>query len=232
MTKNLTLAGNNSTIDGSKSELIPIIGDNRHLTTVILRDLVIRDCARVYDNANLVIEGCKFINSELDAHGCNVLVKNTIFERCVNGTDSGEGGAISLHKVTGVLDNCSFIGNSAFRNSSWCGGSGGGLYIDNSTITLIDPIIMDNIACTGGGICVSDSDLTIYGGRIEYNRAIPINYTEPVRYFGGEGGAIFSSNSKLSLFQTSIVQNPSRQGNSIWAIDGSDIRLMDSRIMP
>lgn len=42
--------------------------------------------------------------------------------------------------------------------------------------TLIGPYTADNTAAFDGSIYISDSTLTIYGGRIMYDRAIPINY--------------------------------------------------------
>jgi hypothetical protein len=186
---------------------------------------------QIYDDANLIIENCRFINSELDAHNCTIFVKNSSFSRSVNGTNAGEGGAISLYKVMGILDNCTFINSSAFHNDTWVGGSGGGLYIDKSIVTLIDPIIMGNIASTGGGICVADSNLTIHDGRIMYNRALPINYTNPVSYFGGVGGAISAVRSKITLDNTIISGNRARVAAAINSTKDSEIRLVGNVVM-
>ena len=163
VSNNVTIvgAGGNATIDGSRLDGLLKIGDSKRRTTVTLKDLVIRNCTRLYNCANLIIENCRFIGSELDADDCTILVKNSSFTRSINGTKVGEGGAVSLYKVAGVFDHCAFVGNSAFRNGTWSGGSGGGLHIANSTVTLIEPLIASNVAAFGGGIGVVDSDLTM-----------------------------------------------------------------------
>ena len=97
-------------------------------------------------------------------------------------------GGITLYHITGVMSNCQFLGNEAYQNTSSCnGGTGGGLTVSNSNIILDDPVIEGNMAAWGGGIAVSDSTLRVNGGKISNNLANPINYTNPVRYFGGIG---------------------------------------------
>ena len=61
----------------------------------------------------------------------------------------------------------------------------------NSNMILLNPIIDSNFASSAGGICLVNSDLVVKGGRITNNQGrYPINYTNPVDFFSGEGGAI------------------------------------------
>ncbi len=179
--------------------------------------------------ANLVIDHCRFIGSDLEADNCTLVVKNSTFENSVNGHPVGFGGAASLNKVTGVFDHCSFIKNSAYRSGDWNGGSGGAMWVRNSTITLIDPEIRGNKACTGGGLCVIDSTVMVYGGNITDNRAVEVDI--PTAKFGGNASAIdIIGNSKAALVGTFAADNhrdhgPSITANSGLCIIGSKVEL-------
>ena len=64
-----------------------------------------------------------------------------------------------------------------------------------------------------------------------HNSALPINYTNPVDYFGGDGGAIDAVRSKVLLAHVFVVDNRARHNQVIKAYD-SDIRQINSLILP
>jgi hypothetical protein len=231
--KNVTIVGtdDNATIDGSYLEHIPAIGDRNRSTIVTFKDLVVRNCSRFYTTANLVIDHCRFIGSDLEANNCTLLIKNSTFEHSVNGNPIGFGGAASLDKVAGIFDHCKFIKNSAYRSGDWNGGSGGALWVRNSTIALIDPEIRENKACTGGGLCVIDSTIMVYGGNIADNHALEVNI--PTAKFGGIGAAIdVIGKSKVVLAGTSITGNHGDHEPSIAVEQNSDLRIIGSQAEP
>ena len=184
--KNVTLVGPNATIDGTKSELIPQVRDRNRHTTVTLKGLTFRNCLSLNNYDNLIIGDCQFIDSWLDIHGSSILVKNSTFRHCVNGSSVGFGGAINLYNSSAMFDHCAFVNNSAYRTGTWNGSSGGTMRINRSTTALIEPIIERNLAAYGGGICAVDSDLFIYGGRIIHNEAREVNLS-PTSKLGGVG---------------------------------------------
>lgn len=231
LNKNLTIAGA-GTIDGSEIKDRPEIGTSGKHNAVVLKDLVIRDFTMIRDKANLVIENCSFVRSQLIATDCTLQVKNSSFSNSVNGTNIGDGGAVSLHKVAAVFDHCTFTENSAFRNGTWSGGSGGAMIIGgNSTITLIEPLIQDNIAAFGGAICITNSTMAINGGKIMRNHARPVNYTNPISYFGGIGGAIDVIHSIVTLDNTIISGNLARVAAAINSTKDSEVRLLGNVVM-
>ncbi len=191
---------------------------------------MVRNCPRFYTMANLVIDHCRFIGSDLEADNCTLVVKNSTFENSVNGHPVGFGGAASLNKVTGVFDHCSFIKNSAYRSGDWNGGSGGAMRINRSTATLIEPIIERNLATYGGGICAADSDLFIYGGRIMYNEAREVNLS-PTSKLGRVGGAIDILHSKILLARVFIANNEAPISSALNVSKDSDVRVIDSKIV-
>lgn len=228
VTKNVTIVGDDATIDGSHLELMPTIGDETRHTAVTLKGLTIKNIPRLYNTADLVIEDCRFINTELDANNCAILARNSAFAGTINGSRIGDGGAALLTNTIGIFDHCIFAENSAYRNGTWCGGRGGALSIFGSTITLIEPIIEHNIAAYGGGICVVESNLSIYGGKIVSNEAREVNVS-PTLKLGGVGGAMDIIRSKVLLARVLIADNIAPALN---VSEDSEIRVIDSKIMP
>jgi hypothetical protein len=98
-------------------------------------------------------------------------------------------------------------------------------------VILDDPVIEGNMAAWRGGIAVSDSTLKVHGGRITNNLAIPINYTSPVRYFGGIGGAIDVVHSTVTLDNTVISGNRARISPSINSTKDSEVKLVGNVVI-
>jgi hypothetical protein len=63
------------------------------------------------------------------------------------------------------------------------------------------------------------------------NRALPINYTNPVSYFSGEEGAISAVHSIVTLDNTIISWNRARIATVINSTEDSEIRLLGNVMM-
>lgn len=225
---NLTMSGiNNATLDGSNRIYQLEIGDRSEHRQVTLRDILFVDFPRIYSNGDLTLERCHFINSSFSAGNGIIVAKDCVFEQSKTNRCGRDGGGLTLYNIVGCMTNCSFLGNEAYQNTSSCnGGTGGGLVVSNSEIILDDPVIEGNMAAWGGGIAVSNSTLRINGGKIKNNLANPINYTDPVSYFGGVGGAIDVVNSKVTLSNTIISGNRARVAPIINSTKDSEVKLV------
>ena len=245
ITRNLTLSGkgNESVLDLSKRDFFLDVGSPSDHKRLWLRNLVIKDCIRIYAYADVVAENCRFENASLDVHGGSLYARDCVFTGGRLKTCSDHGGALTLHDSSALLDNCLLFNNSAFLNASASGGvscigggncdggSGGAISMTNSSMVLLNSIIDSNVASSAGGICLVNSDLAVRDGRITNNRALPINYTNPVDFFSGEGGAISAVGlSKVTLRDTIVSGNLAREYPDIYAEEGSEVKLVGARI--
>jgi hypothetical protein len=243
VSQNLTLSGkgNESVLDFSKMVHFWKIGSPSDHKRLLLRNLVIKDCLRVHSYADVVAENCKFENASLYLRDASLYAKDCTFTGCRVKTCSDDGGALNLYRSSALLDHCSFVGNNAFVNSSNgpnCfgggsadGGSGGAIFMNLSSAVLLDSVLDGNTASTGGAICLVDSDLVARGGSIINNRALPINYTNPVVFFSGEGGAISAyRTSKVMLIDTLVSGNLALKSPDFYAEESSEVKLVGAKV--
>ena len=230
---NLTLSGiNNATLDGSNRMYQLEIGDRSEHRQIALQDILFVDFPRIYSNGDLTLERCHFINSSFSANNGILVARDCVFERGKTLGCGSDSGGLTLYNIVGCMTNCSFLGNEAYQNTSSCnGGTGGGLAVSNSDVILDDPVIEGNMAAWGGGIAVFDSILRVNGGKISNNLANPINYTNPVRYFGGIGGAIDIVRSKVTLDNTVISGNRAKISPIINSTKDSEVRLVGNVVI-
>jgi hypothetical protein len=245
ITRNLTLAGkgNESILDLSKMDHFLEVGNPSDHKSLLLRNLVIKDCLRIHAYAGVVAENCRFENASLDVMGASLYARDCVFTGGRIKTYSDEGGALNLYESSTLLDDCSFLNDNAFLNASASegpnyiggscdGGSGGAIFMTNSSVVLLNPIIDSNFASSAGGICLVNSDLVVRDGRITNNRALPINYTNPVDFFSGEGGAISAvEHSTVMPIDTLISGNRARKFPAIDIEDGSEVKQIGARIV-
>ncbi len=235
--QNLTLLGKG---DESvlKVDSFFMAGDHKRL---LLKNLVIKDCLRIHSYADVVAENCRFENASLYVWDASLYAKDCVFTGGRMKTCSDDGGALNLYRSTAYIDHCSFLGNNAFMNASDgpnCfgggsvdGGSGGAIKMNLSSAVLLDSVLESNTASTGGGICLVNSDLVARGGSIVNNRALPINYTNPVKFFSGEGGAISAyGTSKVMLVDTIVSGNRAMKSPDFHAEDGSEVKLVGAKV--
>jgi parallel beta-helix repeat protein len=109
-----------------------------------------------------MIESCIFAEDSAGTGGAIYLyyadsptVAGCTFERC----SASRGGAVYCRSAENlVIENSSFQENTAFRSSYW-DGDGGGMYCEQSNVTLVDNVFAGNISGgyngAGGGIYVT-----------------------------------------------------------------------------
>jgi len=125
--------------------------------------------------------------------------------------DDVHGGGIGLVNSSGPeIAHCTITGN--------LGSYGGGIHIDNSTVTITDCFFSDNASIFGGGIYLSNSQVTL--------DSCDINNSWGVSW----GGGIYGENSTLILLDCIISDNSvNRDGGGI-CLDNTDATLTDCSI--
>jgi hypothetical protein len=131
--------------------------------------------------------------------GCAAKISNSIFQS--NSADD-DGGAICYNGFSefegpySIVDNCSFVNNTARR--------GGGLYnIDYSNPTVRNSTFYGNTAVFGGGICNDHSNPKIFNCMFIFNEAVDA------------GGGIINHESSPAINNCSFVGKSSSYGRSI-----------------
>jgi len=178
-----------------------------------------KHCGGVYfvfsDNATLIgntISGNTAANSGGGAcFGSSdnaMLVGNTVISN--SRLASWLGGGIGLHLQNS--QNANLVGNTISNNGGKYVGSlgtilGGGLYIDNSTVTLMSNKISSNQATRGGGLYVGSNSTVmlasnIVTGNVVYDSSGHQDY-DPVGY----GGGLYLNNSTATLTNTVVADN-------------------------
>lgn len=174
------------------------------------------DNAACYDGGAIYIEGNN--NISFTADSC-------VFSN--NKSGGGDfcmgGGAIYAKGAKLLLDNCLIKDNTANYLYPGCNSpemdaiKGGGLYIDNAKLTLINSSVIGNKASVGGGIALTNSEADIDGCVFSKNRA----YTDVESPYGdkgpwtnmGLGGAIYHegmNGARTVIVNTDIVENSAK----------------------
>jgi len=119
-----------------------------------------------------------------------------------NMRQNGHVGGIGFDNFSAVIEECAVLGNKAtyldndenFTQEYWgFGGSGGGIYLSHSNVTINDTSINENEAFTAGGIDVAESNLVVNRCSISNNTAQQVII--PEGKFNGQGGGMFMLNS-------------------------------------
>jgi predicted outer membrane repeat protein len=124
-----------------------------------------------------------------------------------NMRQNGCGGGVGFDNCSASIENCVIRGNKAayldndgnLTPEYWgFGGSGGGIYLLRSDVTINDTSIDENDAFTAGGLDVSESNLVVNKCSISNNTARYV--TTPDGSFNGQGGGMFIwSGSEVTL---------------------------------
>ncbi|MCP3918421.1 MAG: right-handed parallel beta-helix repeat-containing protein [bacterium] len=177
--------------------------------------------ALAIEDATALVEGCTF-DLNLNTHGVgnhvrmvnsNVVLRDSVFVR----SPADHGAALASTFGTLVVDGCEVAGSWAYQHDggglhasgtelyvyrSWFHDnraegvrSGGGLYLESGSATLVDTLFESNVANRGGGIALITSDTIISGCTIRENR----NVGCPGVCFGG---GIFASAGTLLIERT------------------------------
>lgn len=168
--------------------------------------------------------GAIFYDGSKDGTGTLAILHTFISEN----TTERNGGGIYVQDIDNVIIENSFIhANSTISGEAPLGGDGGGgLYADNSTVLISGTSIVCNEAFNGGGIDSKDSSITIINSTIAENLA-DAGKGNPG---SGRGGGIFSEDSEYNIINSTISGNTASRGGAIYVEVGSDINILNSTI--
>ena len=130
----------------------------------------------------------------IGAGAADTIVDSGGLSRCLTITDVPN---------TAILKGFTFTAGSADK--------GGGLYLSNSSLTVQESIISDNVAASGGGIYLSYSSAVITGNTITSNLATSTDG----HYLGGEGGGGI-----YSWWSWPLIANNVISGNTTRSLGG------------
>ncbi len=215
ITTEITIEGNNFTIDG---------GDKY-------------DIFRASENAKLTLNNMTLTRGAVDTVGNLLYIDSNAIVNINNSslTDSHSnrnGGGLYLHDGSLTIENSTISNNSAETD-------GGGIYAQGGTVTIRNSVIRDNSAKSkGGGIVIrTDVRLTIENSTIANNSATGngggiysigrenLGKVELATVIikkstiagnistGGHGGGILLDRTRATIEQSSIVGNSSPNGN-------------------
>ena len=141
----------------------------------------------------------------------------------------GDGRVVTISNADNVIiQDLSLTGGYAVAPGGYSNQAnhGGGLYIDNSTVTLENVVVRDNFAerySSGIYVRTAGSTLTIN------NSAIISNTIDGL--IGRRGGGIMvHTNTALTLTNSTIAHNESQGGGGIYASGGTTVYIEDSTI--
>ena len=154
------------------------------------------------DYSSPTITNCRMLNNASKGGGAiavDTYCNPTIADCVITGNSAPEGGGILVHSYSSpIIRNCLIANNSISEGA----GSGGGLSIGTSTVTVQDCLILDNVAKTGGGgIWTQDSTvLTLTNCLVQGNRCISTDVSPG-------GGVFIDFNSEATLQDCTITRN-------------------------
>ena len=145
----------------------------------------------------LVSEGIYYENIFINQKSITIIssgdIENTILDGSINGP------VIEIINVENDLVINGFIIQNGYGKYINGATFGGGIFSENSNLTLENILIQDNTAFAGGGICFYATDYT-YKTPILINTIIKNNYAS-------EGGGIFCVYHDLSIYESEIQNN-------------------------
>jgi hypothetical protein len=205
------------TIDASGSDMVPDAdnGSGSRLFDILLRPAI---------GWNVTLQGMTLTGGDASGRGGAIqsaghLTLNHV--RIVDNASLNHGGAIyATNRLT--LNNTAIVDNTS-------GGNGGGVHaVGGSSVTLSNSIITGNSARSGGGLFMDDTVLTINGGTISDNHAAAASFRGGGIYLrdanllatdaviagndAAEGGGLFALRSRLTFNASQINDNKALAG--------------------
>jgi len=115
---------------------------------------------------------------------------------------------------------------------SCCNGSGGNLRIVDSSVEVVDSQIRGGLATNGGGIYVSEGELTVLRSIIAGNGAgDPNHYGGDIGGVNQWGGGIYSQRSDVVIDTTSVHDNSAVRGAGVTISGGFESFITNSAII-
>jgi len=174
---------------------------------------VIQNCLIKQNTAGYGGGGIYFSDSSPEIFDC-VIDSNKVV--C-----GGVGGGICSSDSYGFISNSNIINNHCLRiideYRSIYDGPGGGAFITNSAIKIMDCIFEYNCSSSGGGICFSEDNNTVVKNTVFKGNICSGNCCK------GGGVYYIQSNSKLlgCIFYSNTLVGESTQGHEIYIFSGS-----------
>jgi hypothetical protein len=146
------------------------------------------------------------------------LSDNVIIGNIASNRIGGSGGGLSFSSGSAVLNGNIIQGNTASSGTgSYSGGGGGGVeFYGNSTATMIDNLVLDNLASTasigyGGGVNFSGIEARLIGNKVQNNTASSVDC--------GIGGGLIFWNGDITINDNMIINNTTTKNNAAtgWA---------------
>lgn len=210
---------------GKTLSKVTIIGEDAEKTIVRYTGIGGSGVFSVGIDNYLIVQNVTFIGFNFDLEGGNIEATNTIFKNAVgpsqvtgatnlvNSAANSFGGVIyayayasygSSYYPTVIIDNCSFINNTAEY--------GGAIFMNQGTLDIANSLFVNNTAYNYGGALVGLTDASV---RIKNTRFI--NDTS----LNDAGGAIYLYKSYLSGTDITAVNCSSTFGSVVTALDST-----------
>jgi len=129
----------------------------------------------------------------------------------IEGNHGGNGGGIFSWFSSPRVEGCQFVENSA-------GGSGGGMYSIGGAPEVVNCVFVGNTAHRGGGLGLDQTDGSVQSTIFAGNEA------------GSTGGAVWASNSAVTLTNCTLYANEAYYGNGIASVFYCNVELRNSLI--
>lgn len=131
----------------------------------------------------------------------------------VNNKAARGGGLYGISQVS--------VTGGRFENNQALSDDGGGIFMENSDITLKGTELLSNTAARSGGGLYSSGHVSVTGGRLEGNQALSEN-----------GGGILVENNDITLVDTEIIGNAANiSGGGIGTVDEVSLTMVGGQIV-
>ena len=152
------------------------------------------------------IKNCTFIGNDVTDMGSQsasaILIVSPFamssieIDACKFINNTCRGTTVLLFQFNGVLNDCEFIGNSGL--------DGGGLYIYNSNVTVMNSKFDSNVAnASGGAIYTFQSEMDVYS-------------TDFINNFAKNGGAVYWDCHNSMVLSCNFISNVAENGGAIY----------------
>jgi hypothetical protein len=136
----------------------------------------------------------------------------------------GPGVTVTLDGLQVINGNAEGLGGEGDHNVD---DVGGGLYADQTNLTVQNCRFSDNVADDGGGLYLHDSTVTISDTSICSNTA---HFDSGGDFGGGEGGGLFLSSGDLTVHGSTFSGNVAESMGGGAALYGTEMTLTDNRV--
>lgn len=148
--------------------------------------------------------------------------KATVHTSIRSNTSKDKGGGLRV-KGTAELNNCEISANEVNNGTNASVANGGGIHLDDGTLTLNNCTINNNTASKyGGGVYAIAGTINANGCEINYNKS----YDE-ANLFEGRGGAVFMYGGTFKMNGGTIYNNSSNKayGGGVYINSGAKFEL-------